>query len=209
MIKTPPNISVIPTKEEITKPPFIQVERTSCNISFPDGSVKSTVVDSIKRTRPDAVVIMAYLNESVYLRSCLRPAAALRHFSDPDFKYIGNLWEFPAGLIDEGETPVEAAKRECMEEIGFDVDLSKFQLVKTVLSNPAILSEQLFFFIVDLSGVERQEPTLDGSVLEEGGEVICAQISEAIQSDKIVDMKTILGLHVLQRLGFSKFKHIL
>lgn len=37
-------------------------------------------------------------------------------------------WSFPKGLIDEGETPAEAAARECYEETGIDLrtEISKF-----------------------------------------------------------------------------------
>ena len=36
------------------------------------------------------------------------------------YRYAVNrwLWELPAGSVDEGETPEDAARRECHEEIG-------------------------------------------------------------------------------------------
>lgn len=33
----------------------------------------------------------------------------------------GNLWGIPGGKLEKGETPIEAAKRETLEETGFDI----------------------------------------------------------------------------------------
>ena len=35
------------------------------------------------------------------------------------FLIKGVAWEIPGGRVDDGETPVEAAQRECLEETGF------------------------------------------------------------------------------------------
>ena len=35
------------------------------------------------------------------------------------FLVNGIAWEIPGGRVDEGETPIEAAQRECLEETGF------------------------------------------------------------------------------------------
>ncbi len=51
--------------------------------------------------------------------------------------------EAPAGLIDAGETPEQAAKRELQEEAGLDGDM---QLLTRFYASPGFCDEQLFVF---------------------------------------------------------------
>jgi ADP-ribose pyrophosphatase YjhB (NUDIX family) len=39
-------------------------------------------------------------------------------------KDIENLWNFPSGKAKEGETLIEAAKREALEETGFEIEIT-------------------------------------------------------------------------------------
>ena len=38
---------------------------------------------------------------------------------------LQNSWVFPAGGVDYGETPAEAAERECLEESGYRVEIEQ------------------------------------------------------------------------------------
>ncbi len=51
--------------------------------------------------------------------------------------------EVPAGLIDDGEAPEDAARRELQEEAGFDADM---QLLSRFYSSPGYCDEQLYLF---------------------------------------------------------------
>jgi len=55
----------------------------------------------------------------------------------------GMTVEAPAGLIDEGETPGEAARRELQEEAGLDGDMT---LLTRFYSSPGFCDEMLYVF---------------------------------------------------------------
>src|SRR4051812_49907849 len=58
------------------------------------------------------------------------------------------MWEFPAGRLNEGESPEEAARRECEEEIGYVPH--RLQRPGAPDSGPGVCGgEVVFFFPAD------------------------------------------------------------
>jgi ADP-ribose pyrophosphatase len=81
----------------------------------------------------DAVAILA-LNEDGRMLCVRQPRRAIG----------GVTVEAPAGLIDDGETPEQAARRELQEETGLDADM---QLLTRFYSSPGFCDEQIDLFL--------------------------------------------------------------
>lgn len=55
--------------------------------------------------------------------------------------------EYPAGYVDEGETPEQAAKRELLEETGFSS--SKFTLLGKLTNNPTKTVGNIYLYLAE------------------------------------------------------------
>ena len=102
------------------------------------------------------------------------------------------LWELPAGSVDEGETPEQAARRECHEEIG-QVPETIVRLA-AMFPTPGYCDEEMIFF--RLSGLT--EPTEAAAVDEdediEARTFAIRDARDMIRRGEITDMKTVVGL---------------
>ena len=113
------------------------------------------------------------------------------------YRYAVNafLWELPAGSVDEGESPEQAARRECHEEIG-KVPATIVRMA-SMFPTPGYCDEQMVFFRVS----SLEEPTEAAAQDEdEDIEARTFEIGEArdmIRRGEITDMKTVVGLAMI------------
>jgi ADP-ribose pyrophosphatase len=87
-------------------------------------------------------------NEAAIIVAQLRPSGKyilVRQFRPPTGGYV---LEFPAGLVDSGETPAEAALRELSEETGYQGVVRR--VTEPMYSSPGMLGEACRFVFVDV-----------------------------------------------------------
>ena len=113
----------------------------------------------------------------------------------------GNLYEVPAGLIDEDENPEQAMFREVLEETGYskeDLDLIH-SYPKPLLISPGYTTENLNFFIVKLKS---NEILPKEQALDEGEDLFTEWVNLGEVEKLQIDLKTVflLNLHKLKKI---------
>lgn len=113
----------------------------------------------------------------------------------------GNLYEVPAGLIDEDENPEEAMFREVLEETGYskeDLNLI-YSYPKPLLISPGYTTENLNFFIVKLKS---NEILPKEQALDEGEDLFTEWVNLGEVEKLQIDLKTVflLNLHKLKKI---------
>ena len=108
----------------------------------------------------------------------------------------GNIWEFPAGTLEKGETARRCAERELEEETGWKA--GRFRPLLKFYPTPGISNEVMYLFLGDdlkKTGAGKLDPD------EELRPRIFSptQVERMIQRGSIVDGKTILGFLFFQR----------
>ena len=107
----------------------------------------------------------------------------------------GLSWEIPGGGIDEGETPEEAATRECMEETGVLCrnlkPLINYQLGLDNIKNPT-------YIYLSHDFVEGEQPCPDASEVVEKNWVRLSDCMDMIFSQEISGSFSIVALFAFQ-----------
>ena len=118
----------------------------------------------------------------------------VRQYRLPAEKY---LWELPAGRLDPGEKPVEAAKRELTEETGYSA--RKWTKLASFWASPGYVQEKMTVFLA--TGLTEGKATPMGDERIEPRWFKRKEVARMIREGKIEDAKTIIGYHRWRELG--------
>lgn len=160
-----------------------------------EGKVFSVDRDRVKMPNGRAVTIdLVRHSRSVVLVPVPEPGKVILI---RQYRYAVNafLWELPAGSVDEGESPEEAARRECHEEIGLVP--STIVRLTAMYPTPGYCDEEMVFF--RLSGLEKTDVQADVDE-DEDIESRIFELRDArdmVRSGEIQDMKTLVGLTLI------------
>ena len=107
------------------------------------------------------------------------------------------IWEFPAGRLNDGESPEDAARRECEEEIGRVPH--RLERIRGLYAAPGFCDEELIFFRVS----DLRPPAPDSPHRPDEDEDITTRpvdVAEAramVARGEIVDLKTAYALTLI------------
>ena len=105
------------------------------------------------------------------------------------------LWELPAGSLDPGETPDQAAARECHEEIGLRP--GRLERLLALFPTPGYCDEEMIFYrLTELSTPDEPADQDEDEHLEPRTFTIDAA-GAMLARGEIVDMKTVCGLSLV------------
>lgn len=142
-----------------------------------------TTLEYLHHHHAVAVLILDYSEKNTLLVNQYRPGNR------------GNLYEVPAGLIDENEEPLEAMYREVLEETGYDkkhLDLI-YSYPKPLLISPGYTTENLNFFIVKLNS---ENITPKEQSLDEGEDLFTQWVDLEKIEELPIDLKTVFLLNL-------------
>jgi ADP-ribose pyrophosphatase len=110
----------------------------------------------------------------------------VRQYRLPAEKY---LWELPAGKLDPGEKPLQAAKRELIEETGYRA--RKWTKLASFFVSPGYVQERMTIFLAEDLTAGEATPMDDERI--ETRWFTKKEVAGMIESGKIDDAKTIIG----------------
>jgi len=136
---------------------------------------------------PGAAAILAFDHEGrVLLEKQYRHAAGQE------------LWEIPAGLINPGETPAEAARRELAEETGWQATFVQPCLV--FYTSPGFTNERLYLFHTTVGARGPTHFDEDENIRSEF--VPGVRLRAMLAAGEIIDAKTLIAIMWAQTHGF-------
>lgn len=105
------------------------------------------------------------------------------------YPYGKEIYEIPAGKIDEGESPYAAAQRELEEETGFKAELSP---LARIYPSPGYTDEIIYIFLAKNSTRSRQN--LDKGEFLTAEFIPLDKVVNMVESGEICDAKTVTAI---------------
>ena len=164
--------------QQVFKGKVFSVDRD--RVKMPNG--RTVTVDVVRHSRSVVLVPVPEPGKVILVRQ---------------YRYAVNafLWELPAGSVDEGESPEQAARRECHEEIGLVP--STIVRLSAMYPTPGYCDEEMVFF--RLSGLDKtdEQAEVDEDEDIETRVFELRDAREMVRRGEIQDMKTLVGLTLI------------
>lgn len=116
----------------------------------------------------------------------------VRQFRLPAARY---LWELPAGRLDPGEKPLQAARRELKEETGYRA--RTWTRLATFWPSPGYVAEKMTIFLATGLTAGEAQPMEDERI--QCRWFTRKELSDMIRDGQIEDGKTLIGFLTWQR----------
>ena len=101
------------------------------------------------------------------------------------------IWELPAGTIEPGESPEVCARRELVEEAGYEA--GRLESLGEALADPGLTDEKIYLFVArDLRAVARE---LDADELIDVVPRTLAEAYRMADAGEILDAGTLVALY--------------
>ncbi len=138
-----------------------------------------TAIREVVRHTGGAAVLAVDDNQDMYF---------VRQFRYP---YGEEMIEIPAGKLNEGETPLECAKRELLEETGLMAD--KWEYVGVFRPSPGYTDELLHIYIA--RELSESTQNLDDDEFLDVEKYNILKVIKKIEKGEIMDAKTVIAIY--------------
>jgi ADP-ribose pyrophosphatase len=166
------------SSEQVFKGKVFSIDRD--RVKLPND--RTVTVDVVRHAKSVVLVPVPEPGKIILIRQYRYPVNAF-------------LWELPAGSVDEGETPDQAARRECHEEIGL-VPATVVRL-SALYPTPGYCDEEMIFFRVSSLEKTDEEAQVDEDEDIEARTFDLRDARDMIRRGEITDMKTLVGLTLI------------
>jgi ADP-ribose pyrophosphatase len=104
------------------------------------------------------------------------------------------IWEIPAGTLNSGESPLECAKRELIEETGYSA--TEWEELGAIVPVPGYSDEEIHIFLAQ--GLRPARQDLDPDEILHVREIPLEEAFHMVERGEIKDSKTISSLFLLR-----------